>query len=139
MLILKKSLLWLIEAPLGTNLKEILNKKMAALDVVKIMDVAICIKHPPMAVRDILTALQEEMLEVEVEAHVVHLVAIDTTLILLVVDLMAITGPFVVVIVVCHMIHIIQVQKAPHLLSQSKGLGKIDKIGMLCKINLSRI
>ena len=61
------------------------------------------------------------------------LIVMDPILTLLMMDIMIITVPPVVVMLVHWMIHMVQAQKSPHLLSLSEGLGKIDEIGLLYK------
>ena len=53
-------------------------------------------------------------------------------------DILLIMVLQVEVVAAIQMIHTVQVQKAPCLLSQSRGIGKTDKIGMSSQVNLKK-
>ena len=135
----KKPLIQLIETPFQRGHKDILNQKAATMELTEKMDVAICTKHPPIIFKGTLTVLQEEMVVVEVEVPMALLVVMNTIIIPPLVDEIVITVHIVVVMVVCWMIHLVQVQKDYHPPNQSEGLGKIDKIDTINKISLKRI
>ena len=91
--------------------KEILNKKVAAIELAENMGIAIHIKHPPIIIKGTLTTLQEEEIVVKVEVYKALPVGVSTTLIPLLVDMMAITVNLVVLMVVWQMICIAQLRK----------------------------
>ena len=75
---------------------------------------------------------------VEVKVHRVLPVAMDTTLTLVVADIMVIMVSPMVMMVAIQMTHTVHFQKVPHLLSQTKDVGKTDRIGMLYKFNFKK-
>ena len=79
------------------------------------------------------------MVVVEVDVLLTLPMVMDTTLIPPSVDIIVIMVPLVVVMVAIWMFHMVQLQKAPYLLSQSKGLGKADKKGMSSQVSSSTV
>ena len=105
----------------------------------KNVEVVFCAIHPLRIIIDILTALNMETLVVEVEVCLVLLVVImDTALISLAVDVIFITVHLVVVMMALQMIHVEQVQKAPHPLNQKDDEAKTDKKNRQYKINSNK-
>ena len=88
---------WLLEPLHVVEHNDFISKKAVTKVVTEIMDVGIHLSHPHKIIKFTLIVYQEEIVVVEVEAHLVLSVTMHPTLALMVVNTMVIMAPQVVV------------------------------------------
>ena len=107
---MEKSLSKFMEAPCKAFHKENHNKKVKTIEVTESVDMMVCIRSPPVTTKGPLTALQEEMVMVEVPMALPAVT--NNTLVTQLMDVIVIMVPLVVVMVALWMTNTVEAQKS---------------------------